>query len=228
MAFVASPSSLSEYLNCPRRFMGRYITKEIKWEAKHLSRGTEMHELAECRLHGKPLPDGKAFDTQVDVGYLDYVCESAQRLKNSGYRMFVEHNLAVTKEGNPCDFFDSKVMFRARADAIFVHHEGRPVVIGDIKTGKSLWNKTHFQLRCEALLAHLIYKAEIVDYQYWYIDEGQTDGGIIDFRQGLGSVQDIFESLRDVYQSVKNSYYPPKNNKFCKWCPWFQTTNCGL
>ena len=42
--FVFSPSNMSTYRTCPRRFEGQSITKEIVWKASaQKSRGTLVH-----------------------------------------------------------------------------------------------------------------------------------------------------------------------------------------
>lgn len=224
MAVVFSPSNLGTFQNCPRRFYGQSVSKELKWVGtKQKSRGTQMHKFMQdaARLGW---PDTGLTDATADAGYMQGVITGLQRMNAD---MFIEHEMAMTAKGKQCDWWAGDAFLRARADIFMLPRDDSPVVIGDIKTGRN-WDSDHLQLRIECLLAHIIYQRPVVKYQYWYIDQGETEEGLIDFRNGLDPVHDIYDLLRDANLAVKNNDYPATANKFCKWCDWYKKKECGL
>ena len=49
--FVFSPSNMSTYRTCPRKFQAQTITKELPWQATaQKSRGTLVHNVVEMAL----------------------------------------------------------------------------------------------------------------------------------------------------------------------------------
>lgn len=228
MALVFSPSNLSTYRQCPRKFYGSCISKEIKWKASaQKSRGSVMHTAMEKALR-LGWQDNNPFDEKVDISYAQQIVDEVRQNIADGYKLNIEHEMSMTRKGAPCGWWDDDCFLRAKADVLLLHpQEEMPVIIGDIKTGR-IYDSDHMQLRIECLLAHILYKRPVVSYVYWYIDAGESEEGTIDFRNGLSPVQDIYDLLRDVQQSVKNQYFPPQKMPFCKWCDWFKTEKCGV
>lgn len=223
---VFSPSNLGTFRNCPRRFYGQSVSKELKWVgSKQKSRGTAMHSFVQdAARYG--WPDTGLTDTTVDASYTRALVE---RLHSANADMFIEHEMAMTAHGKQCDWWAGDAFLRARADVFMLPSadSADPILVGDIKTGRN-WDNDHLQLRIEALLAHIIYARPVVKYQYWYIDQGETEDGIIDFRNGLDPVKDIYDLLRQASLAVKNNDYPATPNKFCKWCQWYKQKECGV
>lgn len=225
MAVVFSPSNLGTFQNCPRRFFGSSVSKELKWQGtKQKSRGTKLHTFVQDAVR-LGWPDAGLTDDTVDSGYTKAVVDS---LRVMDAERLIEHEMAMTVQGKACDWWAPDAFLRARADVFVIpKDEAAPILVGDIKTGKN-WDDDHLQLRIECLLAHIIYARPVVRYQYWYIDQGETEEGIIDFRNGLDPVQDIYALLRSASLAVKNNDFPATPNKFCKWCQWYKQKECGL
>lgn len=218
--FVLSPSNMSTYKQCPRRFQGQSITGEIKWQfSQQKSRGTLVHSVVEAALrHGVQKvtnwPDG------LDIYYTQNKVQEARQQVADGGMVFIEHEMVIDNNFNPANdgWWADDAILRAKADSIIVPVDNeQPVKIIDIKTGKK-WDTEDFQLRVEALLAHLIYKKPTVEYEYWYVDIGDTESGFIDFRYGFTPVQDIIDLMRDMKLAIKNKDFPVKKNTFCKFC----------
>lgn len=224
MQFKAfSPSNMMTYRQCPLRYMGQ-MTGDIKWKAsKAKSRGSVIHSNVEkCMKEG--WQEDIAWDASVCIDFLRQELEILERKTQAREgKVFVEQEMAVNQSGQPCTFWDEKALLRARADAVLVAPDY--VYLIDIKTGRK-WDEEDFQLRAEALLAHVVYGVRYVDYDYWYVDSGDIVGGTIDFGRGLDKVQDVLDCMRDMTLSMKNTYFPAQKNKFCKWCDYYLTDKC--
>lgn len=229
MSVVMSPSGLSTYRQCPLRFYGQSISREIPWQdSPAKARGTALHSALEKALHGDDAALGQTLDDTIDAAYVRACVHMLRSRVSEGYALATEHMLVMNRKGEAKDWWSIDAFLRAKAD-VFLHNAGAewPVLIGDWKTGR-IWDKDAFQLRVEALLAHVLYDAPRVQYAYWYIDQGETVEGEIDFTKGLADVADIYELMTEFRESVKNNYWPPTKNRFCKWCPWHKTESCDL
>lgn len=230
MAFAFSPSNLSQFVACPRRFEGQAITKEIKWKATtQKSRGTLVHSALE-RAVKKGVEHVKDWDKlEIDTDYAQDKASMLYQLRESKEAdVFTEHSIGLTRKLTPTDFFADDVYLRAKADFVVVPKDiTAPIMVGDWKTGKR-WDDEDFQLRIEALMLHCIYKHSVVQYAYYYVDTGETFGGSIDFSYSIDPVADILDVIKLAQVAIDTNDFPPQQNKFCKWCDFFQTPSCGL
>lgn len=229
MAFVFSPSNIMVYRQCPRKFWGQSVAKLIKWKpSKQKSRGTLLHEQIQDAMRSPEKFDKVRQDTQLDVQYVYDRIMGVQDLRRMGYKLYIEHELCMNKTGVQVGWWDDKAFLRAKADAVLLHHDPNMYVeLVDIKTGRK-YDDTADQLRLEAVLAHVIYQRPLVRYSYWYVDQGETDEGVIDFRNGLAPVQDLYDTMREIGTAIKNNDFPSQRNNLCRWCDFYQTKNCGL
>lgn len=224
---ILSPSNMSTYRDCPLRFYGSSVIKDIPYKASaSKSRGMVIHSnLEKCLRLG----------WQDDISWDDTFCKSyawskveIARERCATHSLFIEHEMAINKAASKCGWWDEDALLRAKADAIFVPKANAAdprIHLIDIKTGKK-WDDDDFQLRVECLLAHIIYQVPKVHYEYWYVDTGQTVDGVIDFTHGLTPVQDIYDLMHDMLASIKMQYFPRQPNKFCKWCAYYKTEKC--
>ena len=157
--------------------------------------------------------------------------QAARGLVAQGWQLEIEHEMTITRnfEAAPTGWWDDNAWLRARADAIIIppNPTVEPVMLVDIKTGR-VYDRSGFQLRTEALLAHCIYKTPIVMWSYWYVDQGECVSDTIDFRQGIEKCRDILESIKNMQFAIDNNYFPATRNKFCKWCGLYNTPSCGV
>lgn len=228
--FVFSPSNISVYLQCPRKFQAQSITKELKWTpSAQKTRGTMIHEHLETVIGGMSdrgfTPD--ALKTREALALIPdlrttYVYERLDSVK--GLPALIEHELAVNQSWHKTGWWDDDAYLRAKADCI-VDAEGRLPRVIDFKTGK-VYDKAGMQLRIEAFLVHLIYGASKVAWEYWYVDQGQTVGEVIDFSMGYTGMHDVIEAMRSMHESINADSYPVKKNRFCRWCGLYGT--CGV
>lgn len=229
--FVFSPSNISSWTQCPRRFQAQSITKELPWKATAAkSRGSLVHTAIQKAMREgiqavPSWPDG------LSVAYTQTKIQASRGLVAAGWTVDTEHELTITKDMQkaPDGWWDNNAWLRARADAILLPPDPTvaPVMLVDIKTGK-IYDRDGFQLRVECLLAHIIFKAPVVQYSYWYVDEGQSVSDTLDFNaDGMNKCKDIFESIQKMQFAMDNNYYPATKNRFCRWCGLNNTQSCG-
>lgn len=225
---VLSPSNMSTYRSCPLRFCGQSVTKDIKWKAsEQKSRGSVVHNnVQKCLKEG--WIDTLPWDSKIDMGYTRDVVRSVRGCMADGWELHIEYPMCVTSKGESTDWWGDDAALRARADAVLMpppnSDKGVPLVV-DIKTGKK-WDSDDFQLRLECLLIHVLFKEPVVKYEYWYVDQGETSDGIIDFRNGLTPVKDIIDLMADMRKAMASGHYPATPNKFCRWCDYYKTEKC--
>ena len=226
MPFVYSPSNMQTFRDCPLRFWGQSISKEIKWKASgSKSRGQTIHTAIQRRLH-YGWSDDVSWDATIDVDFVRDCVGEVRRLMSQGAALYTEHELVLNANGGKTGWWDDDARIRARADALVLPADAaEPALLIDIKTGKK-WDIDDFQLRVECLLTHILYQRAAVRYAYWYVDSGEEVDGIIDFRNGLAPVQDVLELLGTMEQALKNNHFPPTANKFCRWCDFNNTPKC--
>lgn len=228
MAFVFSPSNMSTYKQCPRRFQAQSITKELPWRAsEQKSRGTLVHSCMERALQ-RGFEDVVQWPENVNTQYVQTVVDSAREmLKLPGVKLYTEYEMCLTNAWKPTGWWDSDAYLRAKADAIIVA-PGEMAAIIDTKTGK-VWDKDAFQLRVECLIAKYIFGVDRAKWIYWYVDSGETVSGDIDLEAGLYGVEDILTLMRDMTASINSNYFPAKRNRFCRFCDLKDKPGaCGL
>lgn len=226
MAYIMSPTGISSYRDCPRRFYEQYITKFIKWQTSPaIVRGNDVHALVEEAVKVGFDPSAN-WPEGVNLGYVEQVVNEARAAIDAGAIPTIEHELVVTNKLQPAKdgWWAADAWLRAKADLTLL--TDRPLVV-DIKTGKK-WQSDHLQLRLEALLMHFIYRKTQVDYAYWYVDSGETVTGSCDFTNGLDDVQDIISTIRTLQRAIAENSFFPKRNKFCNWCVLRGTEKCGV
>ena len=126
MSLSWSYSSLSLYKQCPRKYHRLRVVKDIKEPmSQHLIYGNEVHKA--CEDYGK---DG----TPIPKKY-EFVKRHVDILLRSKGEQFFEYRMGITKDLEPCKFFDKNVWWRGIAD--FVAVDGEVGMLVDYKTGKS-------------------------------------------------------------------------------------------
>ena len=227
---VLSPSNMQTFRDCPLRFYGSSVIRDIPWKAStSKARGMAVHNnLEKCLRLG--WQHGISWDDQINTYFAKERVDAVQNLRRSS-DLFIEHEMAINHATCKCDWWAEDALLRAKADAILVPKKNYPfdyrprIDIIDIKTGKK-WDEDDFQLRVEALLAHIIYKYDLVHYEYWYVDTAETSIGTIDFSQGLAPVQDILDLMHDMLLSIKQNNFVRHPNRFCRWCAYYKTEKC--
>ena len=141
MNYTWSYSSISLFMQCPRKYFRMRVVKDIvEPPQQHLIYGPEVHKAAEdYAAEGTPIPDKYAFIQP----YLDTV------LSVTGDKYY-EHEMGLTKQFEPCAFRDDNVWFRGIADLLIVNDTTARII--DYKTSKSSRYADKKQLELLSLL----------------------------------------------------------------------------
>ena len=121
-----SYSSLDLFIQCPHKYYRLKVKKDIKEPVSdHLVYGLDVHKAAEDYIkEDKPIPEKFAFIKPV----LD-------KLKSYEGEKLCEYRMGLTRNLEPCGFFDKGVWWRGVADLIILNGDSAKIV--DYKTGKS-------------------------------------------------------------------------------------------
>ena len=138
-------SRIKAFDTCPKQFYHTYILKEFPYEETEAMRyGTEFHKAAEDYIgKGSPVPERFSFAQPT----LD-------ALNSKPGTKHCELKFGLTRNLEPCGFFDSGVWFRGVVDLAIV--DGDRAWVVDYKTGKSsrYAEKGQLELMALALFAH--------------------------------------------------------------------------
>ena len=126
--YTWSYSSLSLFQQCPKKYYHLRVVKDHKEpETDALMYGKQLHEAAEFYIgKGTPLPPQFAFIK----GSLDLL-----KTLGEGGEFLCEYRMGLTRDLQPCDFFDKEVWWRGVADLVIIKDNKAYLV--DYKTGKS-------------------------------------------------------------------------------------------
>lgn len=124
-----SYSSANTFEKCPKQYFHLYVAKDVKSDnnSPHLVYGNEVHKACELYVrNGDPLPE----QFQVFQPTLDKL------MQISGTK-YCEYKLGLTRELEPCGFFDNNVWWRGVVDLLIIDEEKGLATLVDYKTGKS-------------------------------------------------------------------------------------------
>jgi len=126
MKFTWSYSSLGLFQQCPKKYYHLRVIKDIQEPpTEAIMFGKEVHQAAEDYIgKGTPIPDKFKFIQPV-----------LEILENMPGKKLVEYKMGLTKELEPCGFFDKEVWFRGVGDLIILDGDTASVI--DYKTGAS-------------------------------------------------------------------------------------------
>lgn len=125
-SYTWSYSSLDLFKQCPHKYYRLRIKKDVKTPPnKALSDGLKMHKAAEDYiLHNTPLAE--------EFTYLEPILEVLKSYEGTKY---CEYKMGLTRNLEPCGFFDSEVWWRGIVDYMCVNDD--LAIMVDYKTGKT-------------------------------------------------------------------------------------------
>jgi hypothetical protein len=202
-----SPSSLSDFINCPSSYAARRVFKTHKatfgQEAEY---GTWVHKQFENRQKFKT-----SLPTDLET-HEQYMC-SLEDLHGTQY---TELDCGISKTMQPCGFWDEDVWMRQKIDWHIVNKGYCKVV--DYKTGKK--KEEPRQLMINALWLFLKYPmVEIVDSSfYWTVDETTTK--FVWDRKRLDSYwAQLMPDLKQYKEAYLTDTWQPRQSGLCAgWC----------
>ncbi len=212
--FTWSYSSLKEFQNCPKKYYEiRVAQNYVSKDTEATIYGKEVHKALEDYVR-----DGK----ELAENYLKYK-EMVDVLRDIPGIKYCEHEMALDRAKQPCDFNDENRWVRGIADLLIV--DGDYAFIVDYKTGSHKYADPK-QLRLMSLMtfAH-------------FPEVKKIKGGLLfvsnnHFVQEEYLREDIDKSWKHFeqpLQRLKNSYelnaWVPNPTPLCRFCP---VTSCDF
>jgi len=219
-----SHTRLSDYEACPLMFYSKHILKPSPFVFEQnaaMKRGSEIHagyERAAIQLvHSSPVSP-----TELTAPAFPML----QAFHASHNELFIEEELAFTKDLKPCSWFDKKTWLRVKIDLAGRRgpktlHQDQIFSVIDWKTGQyNVKEEALSQLRLSNLAIFLkIGDAAESSSVFVFVDQKRTSPIIRSSREQFQELLDSFsERVEAINISEERDMWPPKKNWKCKWC----------
>ena len=208
MNFTWSFSSLKEYVNCPRQYQELKVLKRYEKKAtEQMLYGTAVHKACEDYV-GQGIPLAK--------NYLRFKPALDALIEIPGTK-YPEHEMALTRDKEPCDFKDENRWVRGIVDLLIV--DGDQAYIVDYKTGSNRYPDPK-QLKLMALMtfAHFPHVNKIKAGLLFVMHESFMDEEYS--RDQIPKLWNYFSAdLERLNISYENDVWNPNPTPLCGWCP---------
>lgn len=209
-------SSLSTYSSCPKKYYHLKVVKDvIEAPGDAAMWGDTVHKALESRLRDKvPLPK--------ELNMYEPYAEAIERIKGT---MYVEQQLAITKDCKPCAWDDPEVWCRGIVDVL--HIDGGVARVLDHKTGKRKPDSK--QLALFALLVFYHYpQVHTCKTAFMWVKSMERDVA----EYSVLEIPDLWNlylpELTKYSKSFKTDEWPVNTSGLCKnWCPVHSCTYNG-
>lgn len=213
-SYTWSYSSLDLFKQCPQKYYRLRVVKDVKDPpTEHLTYGLAVHKAAEDYI-GKdvPVPEQYAF-----------IVPTLDKLKAMSGEKHCEMRLGLTKNLEPCGFFDKAVWWRGVADLIII--DGDSAKVFDYKTGKSAKYADTQQLE---ILSLAVFKhfPEVKKVKAGLLFVVANDLIKASYEQDKAGIYwtKWLEDTGRLEASITNNVWNKKPNFTCRgWCP---VTDC--
>jgi CRISPR/Cas system-associated exonuclease Cas4 (RecB family) len=153
-----SPTAVSDYEECPRKFYHRSVARDCPFqESKQLVWGRAAHKAIErrCGPGRYPLPENmKEFEEFCEV-----IC---------GFPIIItERKFGMTWEGVAADVKSPDCAVQATGDITIMTADGKTATTVDVKTGKPREDPFQLQMQALVLMAHYPSLQTVKGAYYW-------------------------------------------------------------
>jgi hypothetical protein len=206
--FSWSYSKLKNYETCPARYFNIDVLKKYKDTSEALTYGNTVHDVLDKRIgQGKPLPKGYE-------GFEGW----AQKILTGPGTILTEQQLAITKDFEPCAWFDSdnppdkRAWYRAKVDVLKIN--GPVAMCIDWKTGKIIEDTPQLVLAAACVFYHHPQVQKVRTKFVWLKDDADTtvDMDRAELPEMWASLWSRIEALRLAHERTD---FPPTPNSFC-------------
>lgn len=204
-----SYSSIKTFDQCPKKYYHLKVAKDVKDIAGEAAiYGTAVHEAAEQYIRdGVPIPEKFKF--------IRPVVESLEAIEGEKH---CELKLGVTKDLEPCGFFDKDVWWRGIVDLAIV--DGDRAFMVDYKTGKNARyaDPKQLDLMAGALFAHYPDLETIKSALVYVVSNDFIPK--MHYRHNLHDYMAVFRDELDRLEGAELSgVWNAKSGPLCGWCP---------
>ena len=203
--YKLSYSSISNFLQCPRKFKEVNVDYRFKDSSFFTVKGTDIHKDIEEYITGvsEKYPLGK---------YEHPVIESLRKSygvkKPEGYAIGVEQQFAVNEKFDPCGYKDPKAILRGKIDLYVLTPNMLKVI--DWKSGKRRDNRLQATVY-DVLSGHLLPNGKH-EFTFDYLQNG-SDPAITVSKEDKDNLVKLIETIQESQE------FPEKPGPLCKWCP---------
>lgn len=207
-----SHSALEAFKNCPRQYHAvRVIKSVVETEGPQATWGKEVHKHFEDRLaNGVVLPAA-----------LEMHEEFLARLEALPGQQFVEQQIALNTNGQPCEYFADDVWFRGVIDYLKIDGDHARVI--DYKTGKQ--HQKLQQLFLFTLYVFAAYPQVQSVRAEFYWTQSRSLVGVTCTRENIDGLWAVFiPDLKQFAQAFREDIWQPRQSGLCRrHCP---VTDC--
>ena len=205
---IGSHTFYNQLENCPHQAFHRYVGKTLPFiQTEEMKWGDEVHQALERRIkYGATLPDTMAAAEAIGKQFHDWLDKVP---------MHVEYHLAMTRDGQPCDYKDyDNVFFRGKLDCVLLPAPSAWMV--DWKTGGVREDPT--ELERHALLLKVNHPdLENIQGEYFWMKTGQP-GLRYTFATHDKTYARLVNLRAEAETYLKVGEWPKRKTPLCGWC----------
>lgn len=213
-------SRLNDFEQCPRKFQGKYVTKEFPkgdFDAPHFRKGKAVHKALEDYLSdGVVIPYPIVYKGEKFFVDLKYLTRFLNTLHAAPEKL-IEENICFDMNLGRLSWYDKQAWCRVIMDAIVVI--GDYALVVDWKTGKV--GRHSDQLKLFAAAAFQMYpQVRRVTTAYIWCEHPTTKPLTASYT--YEQKDDLWHEFGDraelIQMANESGNWPAKKNMFCKWC----------
>jgi CRISPR/Cas system-associated exonuclease Cas4 (RecB family) len=212
-----SYSSLKTYLDCPRQYQARYITREIGWESSPAAlRGEDLHERMRSLIEGGEFSVQGGETAAKEVGERFARVLMVEDLKARGWKVLVEVELGLTADLKSVGYHDG-AWLRGRLDLVLVPPRNKPtepLVVVDWKTGRTPGSV--LQLQVAAALHYPAHRKRKMMGLFAYLDQGLMERHDMSVVAGVEAVREAMGRVEAAWEA--DAWPMNRGGPSCRWC----------
>ncbi len=207
-----SHSALSRFNNCPKQYYHISVVKDVvEPQGEAMLWGNRVHEAMENYLkaavheHGLLPPEFEMYR-----GYLNAILHVPGD-------MYVEHEMSLDTNLNPCDKFADEVFVRGICDVL--HVDDTVARAMDHKTGKRKQDSKQMKLMALLIFAHFP-KVQRVRVGFFWLKTAEKDSEWFTRADIPALWQEFLPELKQWKQAFATDTWQPRQSGLCKrHCP---------
>lgn len=211
MNIAWSYSSLKTFQQCPKKYYHLKVAKDVQDKPTAATLyGQEVHKVAEDFIKDKtPIPEKYSFVQP----FMD-ILESIPGTK------YCEHKMGLTRDLQPCGFFDKNVWWRGIADLLVVNEEKGLAHSVDYKTGKSAKyaDKQQLDLVAVAIFSHFPNIVRVKSGLLFVVSKEFVKAEHHADKKGE-YIDKVLPDLDRLEKAMENGVWNPISGPLCKFCP---------
>ena len=219
----AAPGSFSKikaFQQCPKQFYHEKVIKQYPFKMTEAIRyGDQFHKAAE-----KYIRDGE----ELPKRFL-YAKDSLDALKRKRGDKLCEYRMGLTKDLEPCGFYEDNVWWRGIADLIILNQDQGLAYVVDYKTGKSsrYADKGQLELMAMATFKHFPNVDTVRAGLLFVVCEDLVRSTYEQYEADT-----LWDKWMDNFQTMETAYkvdvWNPKPSGLCRqWCQVMECPHNG-